>query len=375
MPFDPPIDHAELCARVRFRLDEPTNLPPDELRALERFAANHTGRLQGRGVRVTHTLTPGLYAKLDEVRERLMLAEAPALYVFSDPSINASAVYGGDRCVMTATSGLANLLTLDEFGAILGHEIGHIGMRHAHRGADQFSARLFMLERERAAEVSCDRLAVVAAGNPRIAVSALLKVASGLTAEHLTLDVDSFLKQLSEGPVQVELEWEALETHPVLPFRVWAMHRFCQTDVCRALLGLEGGEPADAVEDEICERFRAIGEGLTSRMATGRLHEALAWIAALLISEDESHTEPELTVLAGVVGSVWAEDVMRYLRNHGTAAVENRARESLGALSRAGTPVQDRVRAQLSALIDKLGASGSRDRVMQLLESAWRESR
>jgi hypothetical protein len=375
MQFEPPIDHAELCARVRFRLDEPTNLPPDELRARERYAAERTARLQAGGVRVTPTLTPGLHAKLEEVRARLLLDEAPALYVHSDGEVNATAVYGGNRCVMTATSGLANLLTLDEFGAILGHEIAHIGMRHAHRDVDRGIARVFMLERARAAEVSCDRLSVIAAGKPRVAVSAMLKVVSGLTASHLTLDVDAFLKQLAEGPGQVDLEWEALETHPVLPFRVWAMHRFCQTDLCRSLLGLDGGEPAEAVEDEICDRFRAIGEGLTSRAVTDHLHEALAWVAALLISEDESHTEPELEVLAGVAGSVWAEDVMRYLRTHGPQAVESRARDSLSALSNAGTPVRKRVKAHLEGLVERLGASTSRARVERLLEAAWQDGR
>lgn len=373
MQFEPPIDHAELCARIRFRLDEPANLPPDELRARERYAAERTARLQASGVRVTATLTPGLHAKLEDVRTRLLLAEAPALYVHSDGEVNATAAYGGNRCVMTATSALANLLTLDEFGAILGHEIAHIGMRHAHRDVEGGLARVFMLERARAAEVSCDRMSLIAAKNPRIAVSAMLKVVSGLAADHLTLDVDAFLRQLQEGPTKVDLEWEALETHPVLPFRVWAMHRFSQTDLCRSLLGLDGGDPFEAAEDEICERFRAIGEGLTSRAVTDHLHEALVWVAALLIGEDDAQTEPELAVLAGVAGSVWAEDAMRYLRAHGPTAVESRARDSLKALAGAGTPVRQRVRTHLDGLIERLGAHASSRRVEELLEAAWKD--
>jgi hypothetical protein len=375
MILDPPIDHAELCARVRFRLDEPTDLPQHELLERERYAAERTARLQAGGVRVTATLTPGLHAKLEEVRTRLLLPEAPALYVHSHGEVNASAAYGGRRCVLTATSALVNLLTLDEFGSILGHELAHIGMRHAHRDNEGGLSRVFMLERSRAAEVSCDRLSIVAAAKPRTVISAMLKVVSGMNSDHLTLDVDAFLAQLADRPQEVDLDWEALETHPVLPFRIWAIHRFSQTDVCRSLLGLEGGDPAEAVEDEICERFLAIGDGLTGRAVTDHLHEALVWTAALIIDDDESHSDTEMSVLASVAGSVWAEDVIRYLRTHGLRAVESRAKDSLRALSGAGNPVRQRVQSHLDMLLERLGAHGSRARVEAMLRDAWGDAR
>jgi hypothetical protein len=219
--------------------------------------------------------------------------------------------------------------------------------------------------------VSCDRLSVIACGSPRVAISALLKVVSGLSATHITLDVEAFLRQLADDPGQVDSEWEAMQTHPLLPFRVWAMHRFCQSDLCRSLLGLEGGEPIEVVEDEICARFKTVGDGLTGRLVTDHLHEALAWIAALLITEDGSHTDGELAVLSSVAGSVWAEDAMQYLRAHGASAVESRAKASLEALAYAGKPVHHRVRTHLEALVVRLDATKSRNRVEQLLDAAW----
>jgi len=371
---EPPLDHAELCARVRFRFDEPSDLPPDELRARERYAVQRTARLQAGGVRVTPTLTPGLHAKLEEVSKRLLLRELPALFVHADAEVNASAVYGGRCCVMTATSGLTNLLTVEEFGAIMGHELAHIGMRHAHRDTDGGVARVFSLEKVRAAEVSCDRVSVIAARNPRTAISALLKVVSGLDAAHITLDVDAFLAQLADRPDDVDLQWEALETHPVLPFRAWAMHRFAQTDLCRSLIGLEGGEPFERAEDEIADRFLAIGEGLTGRAVTDHLHEALCWAGTLLVCEDGQHTDQELAALSAVAGSVWAEDAIAYMRTHGQKAVESRAKESLRSLSTAGTVVRARVRQHLDALVAKVGGSGAAERVAELVKTAWDEA-
>lgn len=372
--MEPPLDHAELCARTRFRLDEPSDLPPDELAERERMAVNRAAKLQSVGLRVTPTLTPGLYAKCESVSRRLLLKQVPAVHVLADSSLNASAFYGGRRHVITVTSALITLLTLDEWGAVLGHELAHVGMRHAYADSEDGMARVFALERSRAAEVSCDRLSVIAAGNPRVAISALVKVTSGLGADHMLTDVDAFLAQLSDRPEDADLEWEALETHPVLPFRVWAMHRFCQTDVCRSLLGQEGGEPFEAVEDEICSRFRAVGEGLVGRAVTDHLHEALVWIAAILICEDGRHSEQELAALTSVAGSVWAEDALEYVKVHGMRATEARAKESLGRLAGGGKPVRARATTHVRALTERLGSAKARKRIDDLIDEAWRES-
>jgi hypothetical protein len=212
---------------------------------------------------------------------------------------------------------------------------------------------------------------LIAAGNPRIAISALLKVVSGLNTEHITLDVGAFLAQLADRPDDVDLQWEAMETHPVLPFRAWAMHRFSQTDVCRSLLGLSGGDPFDQAEDEICARFHAVGEGLTGRAVADYLHEALSWVGALVICEDGRHTDEELSALTSVAGSVWAEEVLNYMRTHGPRAVENRAKDSLRSLATAGANVHGRVRQHLDGLLARVGDERARLRVEELVASAW----
>ncbi len=369
--FDAPLDHSELCARVRFRYDEPQELPPGELGDRERLAVQRMALLQAGGVRVTRTLTPGLHAKLSEISGRLLLQEPPALYIHADAEVNASALYGGRRCVLSATSALVNLLTVDEFGAIMGHELAHLGLRHVPRQIEGDFAEVFHLARSRAAEVSCDRVSVIAAGDPLIAVSALLKVVSGLDAAHIALDIDAVLGQLADRMDDADLQWEALQSHPVLPFRVWAMHRFSQSDLCRSLLGLSGGEPFDRIEDEISERFHAVGEGLVGRTVTDHMHEALSWIGAMLVCADGRQPEAEVAELSAVAGAVWTEHVLAYMRVHGMRAVENRAKESLGTLAEAGVFVQDRVRQHIEALLVQVGTDESRATVDALLQAAW----
>ena len=372
MPTDLPVDHDELCARVRFRHDESSRPPDDELRARENFAADHIGKLQGTGIRVTSTLTPRLHSKLVEVCARLLLRETPRLYVRGDAESNATAVSGGKRSVVSVTSGLANLLTLDEFGAVLGHELGHIGMRHCMTEANHPDGHLFLLERSRAAEISCDRLSVIAAGNSDIAVSALLKVCSGLGSNHFTLDVAAFVEQLAERPEEVENEWEALLTHPILPFRVWAMTRFASTDLCQSLTGQAGGEPFEQVENEISVRFKAVGDGLVARAVTDHLHEALAWTGVMVICDNRVETSEELRALTELVGSIWAEDAIAYFKTHGGRAVESRARESLSALQLSGSAVHTRIRSHLQSFISRCAAQRMQPKIDALLAECWK---
>ena len=372
MSAEPPIDHAELCARVRFRYDEPEEPSEDERRVRDRYARDRIARLHASALRVTPTLTPGLHAKLLEVSDRLLVRQPPALYVEEHPAVNAFAVHSGSRCFVTVTSGLANLLTVDEIGAVLGHELAHIGMRHSSRDANHPDAVSFLLEHRRAAEVSCDRLAVIAAGGARKAVSAMVKIVSGLSGAHIAMDVDAFLRQLEERPDDTDAEWEAGESHPVVPFRVWAMCRFADTDLCRSLLGQPGGEPFEKVEDEVCGRFSAIGEGFVSRQAIDHLHEALVWLGALAVRRDEAVSQDEEQVLSALVGSVWAGDAIEYHRTHGRRAVESRAKESLAALLHSGERIRRRFRDHLDRFLSESGNDAARAEVTALVDEAWK---
>ena len=371
MAIDPPIDHAELCARVRFRLDEPVELNGEERASRERYARDRMARLHSTGVRVTPTLTPLLHAKLVEVCGRLLIQDPPRLYVEEHPLVNASGLEAGARCHMTVTSALVNLLTNEEVGSIIGHELGHIGLKHAAREPNHRDAHHFILERSRSHEVSADRVGMVACGDLRTAVSAMIKTFSGLSSSQLALDIDAFLKQLQESPEDADSEWEAELTHPLLPFRVWAMTRFAATDMYRTLIGQEGGEPFETVEDEVCIRFRAIGEGLAARQATDHVHEALAWLGALSVLQDGAASEEEEVTLATLVGTIWATDVVEYHRNLGRKAVQNRARQSLSALVFSSAHTKRRLRENLERFLERSGGKANRDEINQLIEDAW----
>lgn len=348
----PSRDHDELCALVRFSLDEPERFSPDEERARDEEIARLRTLVRKDGVRATRALLPRVHRLADEAARRLLLGEAPEVYVTAKPDLNAFAATDSQgRAVCVVHHGLVPLLSDDELLAVLAHEFGHAGLRHGGRDADSTAAHVYGSQRSCAAEVSADRLALLAAGSPAVLASALVKMTCGLSTGELSIDIDAVLEQFAH-PDNVDEDFDGLDSHPELPFRHWAMTRFAATDVCVALAGGAGGEPFDAVEAEIEDRFHALDEGAAFVTTSELVHQALAWLGCLMVAQDDRVTARERLALAGVVGQVWAEDVCHYARRNGLRAVERRAREALAPLRHAGLRTRHRVR----DLLRELGA-------------------
>ena len=370
--FEPPLDHDELCARLRFSFDEPVRLASPA--ASERAEAQRAfkARLRSCALRITKTLTPDLFALVDATCQKLLITEPPEVYVTADPTLNAFALPGEGRAFVMLHSALVERLTPGELAFVLGHELGHAGMRHDRPTPDAPRELLFSLEQSRAAELSADRMGLVAAPDVKTALSAALRVASGLGHEHVRFDVDAFLCQLEEAPQDVAREWEAVGRHPELPFRFRALQQFAKTDIFASLAGLPGGQPFAQVEAELEEQFVSIGDGVAFIAASDHVHEAVAWLGIQLVTDDGIMAEGEYRTLVQLVGEIWAEDVATYTRRHGLDAVRRRAADVLGPLAFSGLRSRDRV---TRALLDFGRVHGREKKARELVAEAkamWR---
>ncbi len=82
-----------------------------------------------RGVRLTPERAPELHAAVARLSRRAGIA-APALYLVPTPTPNAlSAGALGGRAALAVTSGLLELLSRDEYEAVIAHEIAHLRNR------------------------------------------------------------------------------------------------------------------------------------------------------------------------------------------------------------------------------------------------------
>ncbi|GAV64275.1 Peptidase_M48 domain-containing protein [Cephalotus follicularis] len=167
----------------------------------------------GTSVLVSKHQLSELHQLMTEAAEILDI-EAPDLYIRQSPVPNAYtlAISGKKPFVVVHTS-LVELLTRKELQAVLAHELGHLKCDH---GVWLTFANILMLGAYtvpglggfiaqsleenlfrwfRAAELTCDRAALLVAQDPKVVISVLMKLAGGCPSMADQLNVDAFLEQ------------------------------------------------------------------------------------------------------------------------------------------------------------------------------------
>jgi Zn-dependent protease with chaperone function len=167
----------------------------------------------GNSVRLSERQLPEVWGSYQGVKRILDIDGDYDLYVSSAIDWNANTI-GSKRPIIVVGSNLLLKLGPGEQRAIIAHELGHILSDHVlyttalnillaagsglpmGLGLPLRAVRAVLLEWMRAAELSCDRAAVLAVRDPRIVCRALMVVAGGIPADRL--DLDAFMTQAME---------------------------------------------------------------------------------------------------------------------------------------------------------------------------------
>jgi Zn-dependent protease with chaperone function len=167
-------------------------------------------------LRVTPTMFGRLHRSLNWACKILDVPE-PEMYVTLDPVPNAF-TYGHTKPFVTVTSGLIDLMSDEELFFVIGHEVGHIKAGHVLYGtiARNIAAVIeligqatlgigallgqgliyALLEWYRAAELTCDRAALLCVQNLEAAQGSFMKLAGGNTRMAAEMDRTEFLRQI-----------------------------------------------------------------------------------------------------------------------------------------------------------------------------------
>lgn len=167
----------------------------------------------GTSVLVSRNQLPELNQLMVEAAQILNI-EPPDLYVRQSPVPNAyTLAIGGKKPFVVVHTSLVELLTRKELQAVLAHELGHLKCDHGvwltfaniltlgaytvpglgGLIAQSLEEQLFRWVR--AAELTCDRAALLVAQDPKVVISVLMKLAGGCPSMADQLNVDAFLDQ------------------------------------------------------------------------------------------------------------------------------------------------------------------------------------
>ena len=205
---------------------------------------------------------PQLHARL--LRAAAVLGvRAPELYIKQAPRPNAyTLAVNGRKPIIVVHTALLELLDEAEVEAVLAHELGHLKCDHgiwltaanalaaagSLPGVPSFveaSIDAALLRWFRAAELSCDRAALLVAGEPRVVMSVLMKLAGGTPRLASQLNVDAFLAQsraLDAAASSSALGWYLSQTqtrglsHPLPVARAQELDRWAVSAQCLRLL-------------------------------------------------------------------------------------------------------------------------------------------
>lgn len=364
-----------MCRRVRFTLDEPY----DDADGRESLLADFVARVRSTGLQVTRRTVPEVHSAIVNVSQSLRVLPEPEVYVVNDPESNAfaPAFASDDRPIIVLNSGLVTLLDTNELAFAVAHELGHLGLRHASRilaaePRSEFEA-LQMRSRQRYAEVSADRVGLLATRSLFTAARVMVKLASGLPTAALGLDVDAFVQQIERDPSEVSRSWELEQSHPSLPCRLWALLRFVHSDTYAMLSGQgDSGLALSAIDSEISHRFAEMGDGRLSDMESSIYNIALVWAGAAMILEDDVIEPCERQALIRLVGEEHARKAIEFAETQGRASVIAKLADAIERINAASTATRLRFHESVRVFSVSLDVPPEETQAGQLLERALR---
>lgn len=357
-----------LCSAVRLPLDAATarsgdGMEQEAVQAAMQAAESLIARVRASGLRVTRGTVPALARSIERVHATLRLEVIPEVYVVAEPSLNAQAVWAGGlgRSFVIVHAGLARLLSGNEFDFVVGHELGHLGLGHSERrlasaGGQPESEASVLRDRlvDRAAELSADRVGLVAARSLSVAARVVMKVASGLDNDLLGVDADAFLSQLESGAL--DAEWEVSATHPGLPLRLWALQQFAHSDAFGALAECATpGRRLAEVEHQVEGCLRTEASDRLAQLEQDRVERTLFWLifADAVLCPDPLSATRKRRVVESRFGSRMSAQGERYVANFGSDGLRRKLHEQVEEALTHGHWVRRRIRSEF----DRLSAS------------------
>lgn len=308
--------------QVRFSYDDPLRHGLDpllgDMPAASKLAR---ARLLSDAVKITPSLFPGLSKAFEGISESMGLGMDVECFVRGDAEMQAWCVphrsSQGNSFSVVISSAIVERLEPSEIRFVVGHEIGHFLCEHWRYPKESDSAglgeRLASLRLSRSAEISADRIGMMAARSLEESCGAMIKVAAGLGLPHVRPDIPSLLGQFRELSSQDGDAGAIWATHPIIPLRIRALLRF--EPICLSLLK---GTPPDARDlervDEAIEAdfLKATGNAL-QRLNDSHLESARIWGLMFLFCADGVISKAEQELLSEAVGKERSRKTLKFI--------------------------------------------------------------
>ena len=312
---------------IRYGYDNPSHYGLSE-RLNEDFDASDEimGGLLSDSVRIVPSLFPDIAKELEGLNKRMMLERDIDCFVTSNPSIQAYCIpikSGEDgHFVVVVTSALIERLNSKEIIFVIGHEVGHFIYQHwRHPKGNEgmtHGQRLAMLQLERAAEISADRVGMIACRSLHASCTAMIKVASGLSEPFLKPDIPSLLRQFRELIAMDGHEAAIFSTHPTIPLRIRALLRFDPILKVFKKSGEVNPSELEGIDQKVDDDFHKSTGNALKKLSNAQFDNVKLWGMVSIFVADGIFSKSEQKLLGDQFGETILKKVIGFLKtNHG----------------------------------------------------------
>lgn len=274
-------------------------------------------------VRITPELFPQLYTSLSGVNKAIGLEREIESFVVADPNMQAYCCshqsQGETTFTIILSSGLIEKLTPEELRFVIGHEVGHFLCEHWRYPSEETfetpGEKLAALQLHRCAEISADRIGLLAADSIEAACSAMIKTAAGLGAPHLRPDISSMLSQFRELSGKRGHSDSIWATHPIIPLRIRALLRFDGVAVLLRSGGDVSSESIEATDAAIARDFGKSSGFALEKLDDENLAKARMWSLVAIFAADGVLSKWEQQMLGEMLGTTLSQQIMNFLKD------------------------------------------------------------
>lgn len=217
--------------------------------------------VMGNCIKISENQYPDLYHLLPPICERLGIEE-PELFVMLSPEPNGFTI-GDRKPIIVVTSGLMEMMSLEDIAVVLAHECGHIACHHVlYRTIGLYltdtlqrfikmpipvslGIQVAMQYWMRCSELSADRASAICAGGSDRVIRLMMAFSGGSKRVYDNFNVSEYMKQAEKYKEEtkknvwsriVNLILVADQDHPFTATRSLEIYKWCESQQFQKLL-------------------------------------------------------------------------------------------------------------------------------------------
>jgi len=324
---------------IKYSKDDPMNYdikiePSNDID----YNSNPDAYLLTTSMQIKNDLFPKIYQSINEVKEILQLDDIYNFYVNPDnSSANAycKVMPRSDRADIIFTSRLIELLDVNELKFIVAHEIAHHQYQHYlypnPKDADNQLRYFNLINLQKNAEISSDRLGFTVLGDLEQTMRAMIKISSGLSSEHIKYNFDNFMNQLEDLKKLETNPYLMNSSHPSIFTRAQAVLWYSQSNEFTNYnnnfnKGLYDLHEVDLLIDNAITDLISKDQ---DQVFGDRSRTCLFWCMVYLILVDKKFTKTEQEYLSSIFSNQKVISLKSFLINASSDEIEKRMKSEL----------------------------------------------